>query len=251
MSRFLLAVTLCAWVGLPCRAAEKKTIDLGGLRRVQAEVQVEGDDYVVRTRMLPVSCFDAATNARLNRDKAELYSLQGLARYLSRAKDTHLDVSGARVTATGRAGKFYTLVLRVPRAGVKVVRAGPGRPVAPPAKAVRRLAFTDSFFTRKRDYLHTLERLAAGLAADLRGAERRAAEAEKGREGFPLAVAELEERGEDNFKKLRAEVSADKLLLTVEKDEVLGDLGRRRARWLKSLGDAVRRHEALESEKPA
>jgi hypothetical protein len=226
------------------------TIDLGGLRHVQAVVSLEDGQYTVRVRMLPVTCFDAVTNARVNRDKGEGYAFQALARHLSAEKSVQMEVSGARVAATGRDGKFFTLTLQVPRTGVKLLREGEAPANAPRSGVVQRVAFDAPFFTRKRDYLHTAEWLAAGLNADLRAAESKAGPDEKRQAAFALAVAELEERGDDLFQKLRSEVEEDKLLLAVEREEVLGDLARRQAAWLEALRKAVARQQPNPREKP-
>lgn len=224
-------------------------IKLGGLRQVRATVSRTDDHYLVQVRMLPVSCFDTSTNTRINREKAEQYAYQALARYLSTDKVVRFVVSAAHVEKTDTEGKFYLLILKVPRAGVTRLDAEASSR-KPASDNTVHMALDTPLFTRKRDHLHTLERLAVTLADDLRTTERRADKEKKQTEGFPLAVAELEERGEDNFKKLRGAVADDKLLLTIEKDEILADLTRRQERWQQLLRQAVRTHEDKTREKP-
>jgi hypothetical protein len=237
-----LAYLFALAAGPGAQADKPVRLDLGGLRQVQAEIETRGGQYVVKTRMLPVTVFDKTTNARLNRQKAEQYALQALARYLSRARQSQLEVSGARVAATGQAGAFYTLTLTAPTRGVKVVQATTAPGKIAPGKPVR-VAFDEPFFTRKRDHLDTLDRLVAGLAADLVAAEEKVGKDGKGADDFLVAVADLEERGDNCLKKLRKEVTGDRLLLTVERDEVLAALKRRAAAWRKELTQAARRHE--------
>ena len=127
------------------------TIDLGGLRQTKAVISISDSDYVVKVRMLPVQSFDAATNARVNREKARQLALQALAKHLSGKASSDFIVSGARIDRVGTDGKFYTLNLQVPRQGVAVVQE---RDKAPPAakQGQERVAFSSELFTRKRDY---------------------------------------------------------------------------------------------------
>jgi hypothetical protein len=207
---------------------------LGGPRQVQAVVSTGPEEYAIEVKLLPVRCFDAATNARLNRDLGRRYALQALARHLSGKKAAAFTVSGGRVESAGGDGKSYTLTLRVPREGVRAVPAGR------PRVATEVVAFDADLFTRKQDYLQTLDRLAAGLLADLEALQKQTTGPGKD-EVFALGIADLEERGVKYLEQLEAEVTGDRLLLFTEKDEITAGLASARTRYLERLTQAVQR----------
>jgi hypothetical protein len=231
-----LAAYLALLLAFP--AGEAATIDLGGPRQARAVVTTGPEEYEVKVTLLPVRCFDQATNDRLGRDLARQYALQALARHLSGRKAAELTISGARVTAAGGGGKSYALTLTVPRAGVQA-RDDPPAPTREGAEAV---AFDADLFTRKRDYLQTLDRLAAHLAADLEVLQKKTAGAGKD-EAFALGIAELEEQGLKNLDQLAAEAGADRLLLFTEKEEITDGLAGAREKFLERLRQAVRRRD--------
>jgi hypothetical protein len=213
------------------------TIDLGGPRQVRAVVTTGPEAYAVKVTLLPVRCFDQATNECLSRDLGRQYALQALARHLSGKKAAELTVSGARVTVAGGQGKSYSLTLTVPRAGVHV-RAGPP---APQRQGVEAVAFDADLFTRQRDYFQTLDRLTAHLVADLEALHEKTAPGND--ETFALGIAELEERGLKNLEQLATEAGGDHLLLFTEKEEIMGRLAGAREMFLERLRQAVRRRD--------
>jgi hypothetical protein len=170
-----LPVVLALLLGAaPPAARPGATVELKGRRQVRVEVGQGEGNYLLHARMPPVSSFDEATNARLNRDRARQCALLGLARHLAGGGRVQLEVAGARVVRTGREGKFYTLTLSVPQAGVKRVEGRGAVPlVAEPGKPVRVDPFAAPFFTRKSDHLLTLAQVASALTGDLREASKK------------------------------------------------------------------------------
>ena len=225
---------LLAW------AEAEATYKLGGPRQVVAVVRNADDDHEVRVRMLAVSAFDDATNARLNRLKAEHFALQGIARHLSREKQTHFEISGGRVVASAKDGKAYTLTFRVPRKNVALLRVSPN-PTAVLLGRVR-FAFDTPFFTRKRDLIDTGKQLGESLRTDLATAEKKVAKSPESVEAFLVRVAELEEASEKHWKTIRAEVKADRLLLTLERDEALEAMEKQEAAWGRTLAAAAKKY---------
>ena len=250
MLRLLVAVTLTLAVAGRSSADGPAAIDLGGPRRATATLSVTATEYVVAVKMLPVSSFDAGTNARLNRDKARALALQALAKHLSGAKAVTLSVSGAEVEGAALDGKFYALTLRVPRGSVAVVAAAPRPPeAARPAGGregakAERVEYTSALFTRKYDLLDTLAGLPAPLAADLDAAARTPDGKPTGEGAFHRAVAEVEERGLAQLDKLVAEVDGEILLLSVEKAELNRLIGEQRVRLLESLKTRLEQFDA-------
>src|SRR5947209_1266583 len=89
----LVIVTGLMWFSR-LAASEPSALELGGLRKVRTSIAVVADDYRIEVRMLPVTTFDKATNARLNRDKARTFALVALAKHLGGGKDMGLLISG-------------------------------------------------------------------------------------------------------------------------------------------------------------
>src|SRR5437588_11499303 len=103
-----------------CNAQERRPpvdIVLGGLRQARAHIQVGDSAYRIEVSMLPVRCFDPASNEALNRQKARAMALTALARQLSKDKNVEYAVTGALVESARHHGDRFTLTLRVPRGG--------------------------------------------------------------------------------------------------------------------------------------
>jgi hypothetical protein len=199
----------------PPAARPGATIELKGLRQVRVEVEQGEGSYLLHARVLPVSAFDEATNAR--------------------------------VVRAGREGKLYALTLSAPQAGVKRVEGHGAVPlVGEPGKPVWLDPFAASFFTRKGDYLLTLAQVASALAEDLRGASKKAGKDAPSARAFLLRAAGLEERADRCFDRVRAEVEGDRLLLEQESAEVLSELKRQREAWRQALVAAVRPYDPPE-----
>lgn len=230
---------------LPAADDKAVTVPLGGLRQASATIRGNTDDYMIQVRFLPVRCFDALTNAALNREKGRLYALQALAKHLSGKDSATLTVSGVQVESTALDGKFQTLTLRVPRKAVALVPEEKNPPKEPVGKAKKeRVAFSSDLFTRKREYHQTLDQLTRQFEAGVRALP-------KDEQAFNLAVAELEEKTVNNLVTLATEIGQDKLLLTVEKDELLEAVQQTKKTALDRLIKTVKRFETKpRSEKP-
>jgi hypothetical protein len=198
-------------------ASRPATVDLGGPRQARAEIVAADDNYTIKVRFLAVRSFDETTNTRLNRDKGRLLALQALARHLAGDRPAEFSVSGARVERAGLDGKLYCLTLRVPRAGVARVREG-DESATGTHPGSEHLAFSSALFTRKTEYLTTLDQLTAAVRTDLATAAREANDEE---DDFAELAAKIEARGLKNLGKVKSEIQGDLLLLAIEKDELL------------------------------
>jgi hypothetical protein len=252
MSKHVLPVGIIIATSFwPAVAGEvkSKTINLGGLRQAKATVTASESEYVIQVSFIAVRSFDPLTNTRLNREKGRLLALQALAKHIAGDRPAQLSVSGAQVERTGAEGGRYTLTLRVPRGGLTLLRQGTEpRPPEPGGKVdAERVTFSSTLFTRKGEYLQTLDQLDMAVTSDLRRAIRQAKADEAGDESFTFAIAELEERALGNLKKLGGEIDKDLLLLTTEKEELLGAVERQKQHVLDRLKEAVKKQEGRES----
>jgi len=235
----LLVVLIVALVAFdPVSAADATiTIELGGLRQAKAVLTITESEYVAKVLMLPAQCFDSTTNSRLNREKARELALQALAKHLSNKEAVEFTVSGVQIEKVGVEGKFYTLNLRLPRKGVSVVPDGKKPAVK---QGEDRLAFTSELFTRKRDYLNTLDTLMGVVTFDVQEAD------EKAGESFSRAIAEIEERGIKNLENLRKEIKNDLLLLSFEQEELNDVLSKQKIKMLGQFKEAVKKKATKE-----
>ncbi len=251
MRRWVIAAG-CLLAGPAIAAADDargQALDLGGPRNVRAVVALDEGTYVVKVRMLPVRVFDAATNARLNEEKAREYALQALARHLSDKRSVTFTVSGARVEQAGPDGKDYALTMRVPREGVVLAKANDT--IAPGGKERReRVTFSSALFRARPDYENTTAQLAAALAAELRKAEDKDETTPEAEDlSFVRGLRELEERGLHNLDTLAGEAKADLLLSAVEtfgqpsdRDAVVQGINKQKEAFRDQVARAMQRH---------
>ena len=217
----------CLALGVAARA-DAQEFELGGPRKPRATITADGDDDVVDVRFLPVAAFDPATNARLNRGKGRDYALRALA---ARAPgERTLDLSGGEVTKSGLDGEFYRLTYRVARAGLGRPEKDEPVPDDPPpdrasGKGKKRSPFParSALFTRKDDFLDTLERLRAHHESEAERASLLLADAE-----YSARLREIREAATRDFDRLAGEVREDRLLNFVERDEIAARLKKRR-----------------------
>ena len=112
-----------------------------------------------------------------------------------------------------------------------------------------RRATTADFLNRKADYLDTIVRLQEALSEEGDSLEGRSLEPED----FYDSIGSIEERTEAAFKALARQIDEDKLLLSVEQEELRPALKKAHAEVLESLKAAVarfdRRQEDAKKEK--
>jgi hypothetical protein len=211
-------------------ADDPVAVDLGGARQAKATVATSIDTFTVQIRFLAVQAFDPATNDRVNREKGREFALLALVKHLTAGKKGTYAVTGATVTAAEASGDRFHLTLQVPRAGV--TREDPG---AAPAKGrAERVAYTSVLFTRKRDQEQTLASLQAALLAEVENV-RTLTE----RDEALAALNKAESRGLGHLKKLSDDIKSDLLLLGLERDELLGAVGKARQEFTAAVKAAV------------
>jgi len=222
------------------------TIDLGGLRQAKATLTISENDYVVKVRMLPVRSFDEATNVRLNRDMGRELALWALAKHLSDKDSVEFYVSGARIEKAGADDKFYTLTLRVPQKGVSLVRAG--EKPSTKKQGGDRVVFSSALFTRKRDYLDTLDNLSTTVMADVKAIEGKAKGGKEQVDSFSVAVGQIEKAWRNNLTSLGQDIKADLLLFSGDLDELNQAIEKENRRVLTYIQEAVKKQK-VEQEK--
>jgi|GEM_PF-5663540 len=194
--------------------SDEVRIELGGPRKVKADVSVVGDAYIIKVRFLPLHSFDAATNRDLNRKKGRIYGLQALARHLSKQGTTRLSVSGAEILRDGNEGKSFAMTIRIPQKGVSVITGQTQTNTdSKPSdnKPNGSVAFDASLFHAKQEYTNTIQELDDLFWDRLQELEKQSHLAES----FPKAVNMLRD---DELIRL------DCVAKEVEKDRLLSDI---------------------------
>jgi len=253
----LFVASCCSWGTI---FAEEQVIKLGGIRNVTATILKSDASYRVTVEMLPVKAFDPVTNKRLNLIKAQAYVARALAKHLSKGKSFGLIIRGLEVQENGTSGERFRMVAEIPQNGVTVAAARtfsakddttepasqPSPSVQPPqatddkhAIRVPADATTIDFLNRKTDYLDTIAQLQQALTDDGKTTERSSLSPD----GFYEAVGDLEERGNLAFRSLGEEIDGDKLLVSIEQEELRLAMKTAHATTLESLKSAVARFD--------
>jgi hypothetical protein len=224
-------------------AAQSETIELGGVRKVQAVVQADDDNYSVQVQFLAVSCFDQATNREMNLGLGRSFAFQALARRLAGKGNAELVVSGARTTSGEQSGKSFSVILQVPRSGVKVVAKSESAPEAKPAdtdtETVRLQTSDAAPLTRKEQYEKMIAQLSLVLHKDIKRARTQAAPA------APATLEALQKKANETFAQLEHEIRDDLELTNLgsdldpaakgDKDQLLATLASTREKLLQEL----------------
>jgi hypothetical protein len=191
------------------------TIDLGGLRKVQAIVTAADENYSIQVHFLAVACFDQATNREMNLGLGRSFAFQALARYLAGKGDVELVVSGARTTSSEQSGKSFAMTLAVPRAGVQIVareaQPGAARPAEHGPDAPERVTTDTGVLTRKGQYEKMIAELGVMLQKEIKAMRA---------ETSPAAekVDALKKRLNETFVKLEQEIRGDLELTNLGSD---------------------------------
>jgi len=213
-------------------ADDTANMKLGGLRQASALIRISESHYQITVRMLPVLCFDDATNRHMNRGKARQQALQALSLHLNKDKRSEMSVSEVQVQSDGMDGTFYTMTVQVPRSGVEIASVSKN-----PANGKERVPFTSALFTRKFEYAATVKQFVEKTLNDL--SEQTKAT------GFDA----LQQKVARNFDSLGHEIKSDLLLLSVEQAELLGAIAEQRGRVISAVQAARRLLEAKEKTK--
>ncbi len=231
---------------------ESSNIELGGPRHATAVITTLDNDYHIAVRMLPVKAFDPTTNAFLNRDKSRDFALQALARHLSglTTGNVRLSISGATTVQAEQDGTKFLLVLRVPRDRVALrsseapkrgeTTTAAKQPKTADSTETETVSDASTLLTCKQDHQNTVESLSNNLRDELKSVEEKLNADEA---AFDEAIANLEETLDARWKRLRLAIEQDKLLLNLERKELLAAVQVRHEQLLGALRQAVERRD--------
>jgi len=214
-------------------------ISIGGPRQVSADISRKDETLLVAVKMIPVRSFDVGKNRLINRAKAEAYAKLVLAKYLRGDDDAVvLSLSGKEVLEAREIDKKFCLTMRLPLKGIKIDKSTFEK--VPPNFGVVVELVNDprqlNVLTVKADYLATVEALGHALGQDIPPEPIKSGNSD----AFFEAIAQCEEEGTAAFAAIRSEMQADKLLLSVEKDEIDLRIDESEKTFLETLRKKVR-----------
>lgn len=237
----VVAASLAASAGLYADQPEKKTetMTFGGARGARATIEPLAGKFAVTVEMTPVSCFDDATNAGVNRTKAESYALTAFCRSsFGKAKLLAGDAPatgssdaifrGVTIQDAGLQGGKFRLRLVIPEDGIQP-------PTAKPAVS-KPFDRSSPLFTRYGDHEATIDALHRTLRAELAKVVDDLAAAKAEKPVIMEAVKALHTAGTRRFGTLRELIEGDSLLLdTTERPELLAKEAAAEAEWAKKV----------------
>lgn len=248
---FIVAVTFSESEIHAEDAVRPRTIQLDGPRNAQATVTVAETEYVIAAEMVPVDVFDEPTNRDLNQRLLTRVAFRALARFLS-DEPIRLTVTGIQAENLDTHDEISSLTIRVPRSGVAIRPTSPEDPLMtrtspadsaqnePTASVVPkddnrdRLIVRSGLLSRNQEYRTLIENLADLWEADLQDASGR-----NDGDAVPnSAIENITKRASESFRALNEAIQKDLLLLSVEKSDLVQQLGARERRLLKAIRSA-------------
>lgn len=234
-----------------CGAGEDRPaakIDLGGPRKVVATIAEQADSYRVSVSFLPVRSFDRAMNRQLTRDKARTYAIAALTRHLKPGgRRVSVIVRNVEIIESRDEGPRAILTLQVPRSGITVSTSEAGKSttdaLADPAGLPSERGH-GSLLQAKDDYLESLQALEQVARESMPAVPKDRLELP----AFYEAVSVAEVTAIDRFDRLCGEIGKDRLLLSIERDDLVKSIGTAKDQFLVTLRGKVVRAEELESD---
>lgn len=241
-------------------AADAVPIKIKSVRPCTATVLADEDNYEITVSLLPVRCFDAATNRELSFRKAEQFALLALLKYLTPSDSGSKTESGTSQKTLKYSGlttsdrrwdeKSCRVVCRIPRAGVQIVPRAAIRSSEESQKGGRqstdskrsankkdeqgRQLFspgTGSILNLEDDYRDTIQSLAATLAEGTPSVPLSLEELDE----FCDCISEREERLDRLVNAMKKSIADERGLLSIERDPLLAELNAVRAAAFKQL----------------
>ncbi len=215
-------------------AGNAAELEIGGVRQVRANVTHETAKIVCKVSFISVSCFDAGMNRIVNQQKARAYAVQamsrahGLADGMVSASNLHSVtmpiIEANRLTVTYQADDIKLLQERKSTSDHSARNDTDSKPVTTDTTwGTNLLACLDDTRATLQTITIAFQEQVARLKAD---------------DALDDAIAALENSGVDAFETLAKEVKNQKLLLQIEKDELLPQIKRSRDEFLKNLAKA-------------
>lgn len=212
--------------------------NLGGIRKVNAVVQHDQEGYQCEISFVPVTCFTPATNRKINLSKSREYAIQALGKAAGITNGTvtivklsvsqHLAVNGSLAKIKYKAENVEIPTGSTPLKGtVGPQLARQTNQDATPGHEATNDAKEKSLLSCLEDMRSTLRELDVSLTEDIATL--------KPGSNLDDGVADLEQKGVDDYERLKAETQAEKLLLSTEKADMLAEINQKHQAFIVRL----------------
>jgi len=220
-------------------SANATEIDLGGLRMVRATLTHESSRIVCKVSFIPVTCFDAGTNLLVNGQKARMYVVHAITKAHGHTPGTVVISNLTPVAPPDIVANRY--VIAYVAKGVEVVRKDSLSDDAAENESLR-TRVDKAKETHELNLLTCFEDTRSTLHFLVDAFQERISSLQVG-DDLDDQIASLEQIGVEAFGKLASEVEKQKLLLRIEKVELISHVNRKRDAFLKSLAKAYQIHQ--------
>jgi hypothetical protein len=210
---------------------------------------LEQDGYFqIAVSLIPVRCFDAPLNAQLTREKALAYARVALGRHITGMPKgaIALRVRKVEVTDFRIDERRAALTARFPKDGLVVRQATSGEKLNALGAVEDGTNWPSArdLLEAKDDHLATLQSLMRFLMSEMPEVPKERRDADV----FYQAVAEQEEIADRRLEQFRSAVGSDKLLLTIEREEILRAADVAKQEYLARLKRCVEQFDTTASE---
>lgn len=203
----ILLLILCSHL------TEAIEIDLGGPRNAKVAITKSGDSYDLVVRFIPVNCYDKAVNHRLTTEKSKYYAMLALVRHLQVPPNKTLSLGRAKIVGESSQGNLRRIHWEV--ADVQVTAANNSS-----SHNLQRIdPHPNSLLDAKSEFHLTINQLAKYIANEIPTYKGNLLD-------YYREMGNFEEESMLHFETLRHEIEADKLLLRIEKEELLQSIQR-------------------------
>lgn len=215
--------------------------NLGGMRRVDALVKHDQKGYQCELSFVAVTCFSPATNRKINLSKSREYAIRALAKAVGVTNGTvrvvklfvsqPLAVDGPTATIKYKAENVEIAAVSAPS---KSITAPQTAPQTKPDASSDHLATDDS---KEKSLLNCLEDMRSTMRALDVSLTEEITNLKLSR-NLDDAVADLEQKGVDDYERLKAETQTEKLLLSTEKTDLLAEINQKHRNFIDHLSAA-------------
>lgn len=235
---YYLSVLLCCLAVLT-QASEPTSVKIKSVRKCEATVEQADGAYIVVVKMVPIRCFDPATNKSLSVRKANNMALVALLKYLyPDQKNVSISCSGVQTIKTDFSEKVCSVECRIPQKGIKIIDSSAiakenskKSDKSRQTSGAKIVTSKSSLLNRQADYQETIDELAD---VQLRSAPQCACSSKES-DAFSEKIADYEEQIDNQFSALKKAIEQERELLRLEKSELIANLEQAQQKPLQRL----------------
>jgi hypothetical protein len=207
-------------------------VEIGGLRNVRVSVSRDAQRVICEVNFIPVSCFDPAVNRMVNQQKAQAYAMLALAMDLG-SRDGTVSASNFHPVTTPVI-EANRLTVTYQADCIKRLEGARTASDQPLKEHVAPSTVSTDGGSQTKNLLSCLYDMRATLMTLNSAFQEQTAKIQSGNTLEDI-VAEMENFGTVAYDKLASEAKGERLLLGIEKDDLLAEIKRSRDSFLERL----------------